>query len=195
MTTAEEDSRECLNFKLQGTPSDLASWGHEYVRHLAGEIGDEYNQRLADAKKPDVEKKGTAEDLLPLILEHMVPFFVQHNAEAEAIDLLSEVGMLDELVQHVDKTNCERVVMYLSQVALYVPEPEDAQVLGVAVAALRKIGRHAEAMRLAVRAPAWRSSRNPRAPSPLAPRPLPPRGSRSPRPSPPSTPHPLVLHA
>merc|ERR1719163_1928683 len=47
VTTAEEDSRECLNFKLQGTPSDLASWGHEYVRHLAGEIGDEYNQRLA----------------------------------------------------------------------------------------------------------------------------------------------------
>ena len=73
----------------------------------------------------------------------------------------------------MDKTNCERVVMYLSQVAMYVPEPEDGQVLAVAVASLRKIGRHAEAMRLAVRAAAYpplRSLAPPRSPShPLAP--------------------------
>jgi len=89
MTTSEPGARESLQFKLEGTPSDLASWGHEYVRHLAGEIGEEYNERLEDkagAKKP-------AADLMPLILEHMVPFFIEHNAEAEAIDLLSEVGM------------------------------------------------------------------------------------------------------
>ena len=147
MTTSEPGARESLQFKLEGTPSDLASWGHEYVRHLAGEIGEEYNERLEDkagAKKP-------AADLMPLILEHMVPFFIEHNAEAEAIDLLSEVGMIETLVQHVDKTNCERVVMYLGQVANYVAEPEDAQVINVAVSSLRKIGRYPEALNLAVR--------------------------------------------
>ena len=127
VTTAEGGARESLQFKLEGTPADLASWGHEYVRHLAGEIGEEYNERLADAKKPDSEMKGKAEDLLPLILDHMVPFFIEHNAESEAIDLLSEVGMLSKLLEHVDKTNCGRIVMYLSQVANYVAEPEDAE--------------------------------------------------------------------
>ena len=43
-------------------------------------------------------------------------------------DTLVEVGKVEDLVQHVDKTNCERVCMYLGQVANYVPEPEDAQV-------------------------------------------------------------------
>ena len=147
MTNSEPGVRESLTFKLEGTPSELASWGHEYVRHLSGEIAEEYNERLSD----ETGAKGKAAELMPLIIDHMVPFFIEHNAEAEAIDLLSEVGMIESLVQHVDKTNCERVVMYLSQVAQYVPEPEDAQVLGVAVAALRKIGRHAEAMRLAVK--------------------------------------------
>eukprot|EP00320_Phaeocystis_rex_P019011 CAMPEP_0119057336 /NCGR_PEP_ID=MMETSP1178-20130426/1809_1 /TAXON_ID=33656 /ORGANISM="unid sp, Strain CCMP2000" /LENGTH=627 /DNA_ID=CAMNT_0007038153 /DNA_START=52 /DNA_END=1932 /DNA_ORIENTATION=+ len=147
MTTSEPGVRESLTFKLEGTPSDLASWGHEYVRHLAGEIGEEYNERLAAT----AGEKGEASELMPLIIDHMVPFFIEHNAEAEAIDLLSEVGMIESLVQHVDKTNCERVVLYLGQVANYVPEPEDAQVLNVAVASLRKIGRYAEAMRLAVR--------------------------------------------
>ena len=127
VTTAEGGTRESLEFKLQGTPADLASWGHEYVRHLAGEIGEEYNERLADAKKPESAIKGKAEDLLPMILEHMVPFFIEHNAESEAIDLLCEVGMLGKLIEHVDKTNCERIVMYLSQVANYVAEPEDAE--------------------------------------------------------------------
>ena len=35
---------------------------------------------------------------------------------------------VDELVAHVDATNCDRVVMYLVQVASYVPEPEDGEV-------------------------------------------------------------------
>jgi len=30
---------ESLRFKLLGNRTDLASWGHEYVRSLAGEIG------------------------------------------------------------------------------------------------------------------------------------------------------------
>ena len=89
------------------------------MRHLAGELGTEYNERLAKAESAQGsdEKPPSADELAPLILEQLVPFFVKHNSDAEAIDLLMEVGKLEELVPHVDKTNCERVVMYLSQVA------------------------------------------------------------------------------
>lgn len=91
MTNAEPGVRESLSFKLKGTPSELATWGHEYVRHLSGEIAEEYNERLSD----ETGAKGKAADLMPLIVDHMVPFFIEHNAEAEAIDLLSEVGTID----------------------------------------------------------------------------------------------------
>ena len=38
MTMSEE--RECLKFKLLGNTNteEIELWGHEYVRHLAGEV-------------------------------------------------------------------------------------------------------------------------------------------------------------
>ena len=147
MTMGEEGQRESLNYKLLGTTEDLGGWGHEYVRPLAGEIGDEYNERLGAAD----EGGKPAAELLPLILEKMLPFFMAHNTESEAIDLLMEVGRLDELLPHVDATNCDRVVMYLVQVASYVPEPEDGEVLLIAVKCRRKLGKAPEALRLALR--------------------------------------------
>lgn len=47
MTMGAAGKRETLNFKLKGNRSDLGSWGHEYIRALAGEVGDEYNARMA----------------------------------------------------------------------------------------------------------------------------------------------------
>ena len=35
---AEEDDRSSLKYKLLGAGGDISLWGHEYVRHLAGEI-------------------------------------------------------------------------------------------------------------------------------------------------------------
>lgn len=37
MTSAEEGSRETLKYKLEGVVGDVSKWGHEYIRHLAGE--------------------------------------------------------------------------------------------------------------------------------------------------------------
>ncbi|KOO53054.1 26s proteasome non-ATPase regulatory subunit 2, partial [Chrysochromulina tobinii] len=166
MTMAEDGVRESLNYKLLGSRDDLGSWGHEYVRHLAGEIGAEYNDRLTQAEAAaEAAKKAAAggdavmsdappkpaDELLPLILAQITPFFMKHNAEAEAIDLLMEVGRLAEVVQYSDATNVERLCAYLSQLAQYVPEPDDSMVLHVAVDVQRKLGRYPEALMLAVR--------------------------------------------
>lgn len=35
---AADEGRVCLNWKLKGNRKELGSWGHEFVRHLAGEI-------------------------------------------------------------------------------------------------------------------------------------------------------------
>lgn len=36
MTSAPEGSRETLKHRLLGTRDEVAKWGHEYIRHLAG---------------------------------------------------------------------------------------------------------------------------------------------------------------
>merc|ERR1712038_996347 len=63
MTMGNHEDRESLKFKLAGmkdyeilkkggadsrTDDNLGSWGHEYARSLAGEIGQEYNSRVID---------------------------------------------------------------------------------------------------------------------------------------------------
>ena len=53
MTMAEQGSRECLKYKLIGTQVNISSWGHEYVRTLAGEISEEYNARLLEVPLDD----------------------------------------------------------------------------------------------------------------------------------------------
>lgn len=50
MVASPEGSRESLKFCLEGTKKNLIEWGHEYLRALAGEVGQEYNKRIEDSK-------------------------------------------------------------------------------------------------------------------------------------------------
>lgn len=141
MTMGAEGERESLKYKLIGTVDDISTWGHEYVRNLSGEIAAEFEDRTG--RGADVQ------DVVQLI-HQMVPFFVKHNSEPEAIDLLMEVEMLSTIVDHVDESNCSRICLYLEQVARYVPEPEDSAVLRTAIAACRKKGLVTDAVRYAL---------------------------------------------
>lgn len=37
--------QESLKYRLLGSEGDIGSWGHEYVRNLAGEIAQEHSKR------------------------------------------------------------------------------------------------------------------------------------------------------
>jgi 26S proteasome regulatory subunit N1 len=96
--------QESLHYRLKGHIENVGSWGHEYIRTLAGEIGQEYQQRQAEEKP--------VEDLMGLVRQ-IIPFHVQHNAEPEAVDLLMEVESLEMLMEHVGPTNFRRTCLYL----------------------------------------------------------------------------------
>ena len=149
MTMGEEGQRESLKFKLQGSIDDIGTWGHEYVRNLSGEIAAEYEELTGDKGDVSNADKGSVADIFGLIRQ-MVPFFMKHNSEPEAVDLLMEVDLLPEIVNHVDDGNCMRICLYLEQVARYVPEPEDRAVLNTAILILRKAGKVTEAVRIAL---------------------------------------------
>lgn len=105
MSYGEEGQQETLKYRFVGsTDEDIGSWGHEYVRHLSSEIMQEYQARL--------ESDQSTKELIDLALE-IVPFFLKHNAEADAVDLLLEVESIDQLVQFVDKNTYERVCLYM----------------------------------------------------------------------------------
>ncbi|KAF7472493.1 Hypothetical predicted protein [Marmota monax] len=134
--------RECLKYRLVGSQEELASWGHEYVRHLAGEVAKEW-QELDDAEK--VQR----EPLLTLVKE-IVPYNMAHNAEHEACDLLMEIEQVDMLEKDIDENAYAKVCLYLTSCVNYVPEPENSALLRCALGVFRKFSRFPEALRLAL---------------------------------------------
>jgi 26S proteasome regulatory subunit N1 len=104
MTYSDEDRLDCLKYRLQAPSTDLGSWGHEYMRHLALEIGREFQNRLNDDKSTD-----EVTDLA----SNLVPFFLKHNAEADAVDILSELEMIDQIEQYIDENTYARVCLYM----------------------------------------------------------------------------------
>ena len=143
MTMSEE--RECLKYKLQGNTSteEIELWGHEYVRHLAGEGVNEYN---AVEEDNDSKVKSQMAELANMI----VPSQMKHHAQAEACDLLMEVEQLCNSQQYVDESAYNRVCLYLVLCVPFVPEPENTNLLTTALNIFKKFKQFPQAMRLAL---------------------------------------------
>jgi 26S proteasome regulatory subunit N1 len=111
----------------------FSSWGHEFVRSISGEIGQEYNDRVIH-QNADPETDADFADLLAMV-QHIVPFHIHHNAEAEAIDLLMELQRLKLLLtisdtskdtkMVVDDNNYERICLYVVKASDYMADPDD----------------------------------------------------------------------
>lgn len=167
MTMGKHEERESLKFKLsafkdydllkaRGEKSrvdddNLGSWGHEFVRSLAGEIGLEYNARVIKGSDPDDDAPFS--DLLSMV-DVIVPFHVSHNAEAEAVDLLIEVQRLKKLLDldTIDDHNYGRICLYLVKTADFMSDPDDyMEMLETAFELFRKQGQYFDALRVALR--------------------------------------------
>jgi len=140
--TSSEAKRETLKYRFSGSTEAIQLWGHEYVRHLAAEIGQEYAQRT--------ENSEPCEDLIQLTLD-IVPFFISHNAEAEACDILMEVEAIEKVIEYVDENNFERVCLYLMSCVHYVPEPEDQKILETVLDIYKKVKQYPDALIIALR--------------------------------------------
>mmetsp|Transcript_63715 Transcript_63715/g.74641 ORF Transcript_63715/g.74641 Transcript_63715/m.74641 type:complete len:934 (+) Transcript_63715:124-2925(+) len=167
MTMGKIEERESLKFKLMGladyallkerkvehsvTDDNMGSWGHEFVRSLAGEIGQEYNARVNDGADPDEDS--SFDDILGMV-DIIVPFHVTHNAESEAVDLLIEVQRLKRLldIDTIDNTNYRRICLYLVKTADFMSDPDDlSEMMETALSLYRKKNEHFDALRVALR--------------------------------------------
>lgn len=139
MTYSDTQPRGTLRYRLlsasllppSSTIPEPGSWGHEYVRHLAAELGEEYTIRqegedavspppapAADvdttAKSESIKIPGTLDDLRALALE-CAKFFLSHNAEPDAVDLFVELEIVDRIAELVDINTFGRVCTYMDR--------------------------------------------------------------------------------
>lgn len=91
----------------------------------------------------------TKEDLLALAKE-IIPFYMSHNAEADACDLVMEIEKVELLSDYVDKDTYPRVCLYLLSCVSYVPEPEDTILLKTVFGLYMKFNQDLLAMRCAI---------------------------------------------
>lgn len=142
MTYSDEERLDCLKYRLQAPSTDLGSWGHEYMRHLALEIGREFQNRLNDDKSTD--------DVTDLA-SNLVPFFLKHNAEADAVDILSELEMIDQIEQYIDENTYARVCLYMVGIVPLLTYPDNDKFLRTAYQIYREYNQYTQAVALAIR--------------------------------------------
>jgi len=64
---SNENKRLCLLNALKAkNPENITQWGHEYLKVLAGEIGEEWSERAL--------KKGSEFDDLTLLIDNIIPY-------------------------------------------------------------------------------------------------------------------------
>jgi 26S proteasome regulatory subunit N1 len=145
--TEGAEKRVCLHYKLQGHQEDLQPWGHEYLRALAGEIGQEYLARVIASSENDDE---VVTDDLMVLVDTIVPHHMTHNAEAEAVDLLLEVQQLPRIQKEglVDGRNVSRVCLYLLRCTDFMVEEDLQQVLEAAFSLYLRHGLFTDALRV-----------------------------------------------
>ena len=142
MTFSDEDRQDTLKYRLLAPTVDIGSWGHEYTRHLALELGEVYTKRLT-ADEP-------YQDLIDLALV-LVPLFLKSNAEADAVDLMSELEIIEDLPKFLDKDTYPRVCLYMVSMVNLLTYPEDQQFLKTAHAIYKHYDQLTQAIVLAIR--------------------------------------------
>ncbi|CAG2160860.1 unnamed protein product [Oppiella nova] len=139
-TESVNTSGEALKYRLIGSHETIGSWGHEYVRHLSGEIATEWQSETAT-----VDSK---QHLLALV-QDIIPYNMLHNAESEATDLLMEIERLDLLEQYIDNDDlCQKVCLYLTSCVPFVPDPENTTLMKTALNIFIKFHKYSEALRI-----------------------------------------------
>ena len=197
-TYSDNGKHDSLKYRCLSQEKNIEQWGHEYIRHLALEIGEVYgelileeaeleenenddetvkleNESSQSAEKPATKENTAAaaaasekenedekelaallseefskDDLLALSYE-IVPYFLKHNGEADAVDLLSEVEHIHTLPQFVDADTFERVCHYMVSCVPLLPQQDATSFLQTAYSIYLSENRLSDALFLAVR--------------------------------------------
>lgn len=143
ITLVTNTQETILQYVINDKINDFNTWGSELVRTLSGEISTEYLKRL-DASKP-------YDDLLALS-KIIVDVLVKSSHENEAIDLLVELEIVDDVKLICNTTNYKKISMYLITLSNYGAEvTEQNKILEVVFEIYTKYNDYTSALRVAIK--------------------------------------------
>ncbi|VDK77497.1 unnamed protein product [Onchocerca ochengi] len=145
LAMTSDDKNDCINYRMMGKHEPIGDWGHEYVRHLAMEMAEEWRS-YGDGTDAHNKRR---EQLLTLTRE-IVLHNMKHNAEVEACDLLIEIEKLDLLSEYVEEVDHGRVCLYLLSCSPLMPDPDNEILIKTAMNIYRKFGKNFDALRCAI---------------------------------------------
>ncbi|CAH6722615.1 26S proteasome regulatory subunit Rpn1p [[Candida] jaroonii] len=141
--TYDNGKNESLKYRLLSDDNTVNDWGHEYMRHLALEIGNSYQENLGTDDK-------YINELIELSLK-IVQYFLKHNAEGDAVDLLLEVEQIEKLIDFVDDSTFSRVCLYMVSCVPYLAPPDDISFLSTAYSIYLQNNQLTQALTLAIK--------------------------------------------
>ncbi|VDM62285.1 unnamed protein product [Angiostrongylus costaricensis] len=80
LAMCSDEKNDCINFRLMGMHEPIGDWGHEYVRHLAMELTDEWKKASDGSEKGKVRRN----ELL-MLAKDIVTHNMKHNAEVRLV--------------------------------------------------------------------------------------------------------------
>lgn len=146
-----EFKTDTLKYRLLSKNDDIGIWGHEYVRLLTKQIVEVWDEiDTGETKESMLAADKQKQEYLELV-EKILPYLMDHNAESEAIDLCMEIEHLEFLEKFTNELNYQRVCLYLIGCASYIPDPENIKVYRCAQSIYRKYKDYGNAVRYALR--------------------------------------------
>ena len=144
MAYGRENGRETLKYRLLGERGVIEYWGHEYVKHLAMEIGQEYRENINEASNISENISKSIDDI--------VRFFLDHNAEPDAVDLLISTEQLPRISSALKESDdVDRVCMYILSCVPFEAYPDDTVLLNTVHYIYRSRSKYPEALSVSIR--------------------------------------------
>jgi 26S proteasome regulatory subunit N1 len=139
----KKDDDTSLRYILENSLTEFPHWGQELVRIVSGEVCTEYLKRL-DEEKPFDDLK----NLTGLIIEKLI----ETQNENEAIDLLVEMDLVDDIKNYCKDTNFKRICNYLVAMSNYSADSsEQKKILEIVYEIYTKYSEYTEALVIAIK--------------------------------------------
>lgn len=136
-----EKSYDILTYRLACPIENIGCWGHEYVRCLT----------LVLVRAYENPNDFSDFEQLPQLIEQISKYYMEHNDEPDACDLLLKVDRLGDIIPLVDEESHKRVCIYLLQNFNYLLDPLNITVLQIVEQIYIKLEKVAQAMVIALK--------------------------------------------
>ena len=134
-------SYDILLYRLECPVENIGCWGHEYVRCLTLALIRAYKNQSEVPSGLDLSG----------LIGQISKYYMEHNDEPDACDLLLEVERLRDIIDLVDEESYKRVCIYLLQCYDFLPDPVNMEVLDVLYRIYTKVGKTSQAMVMAIK--------------------------------------------